>query len=231
VERAVSRLAAKSAAQTRRIGGTIRFTTFDMFANLALGPVLQEFGRLYPDIRVEVLVTDEVLDLAAGEADISLRAGSRPGGGQLVFRSIGRTDWTAYCSKAYAEAHGHPRSVEELCAHVLIGGEGKLADVPAIRWLIEAVPDAKVRYRSNTVENLVATVRSGLGVGMLPCSFIAKGGNLVPCIWPPPPHLASEGWLTTHERVRNQPHIRAFMDFLPKFLEQRQASRAPNFRN
>jgi len=220
VERAASRFEAKAGADTRSVTGTIRFTTFDMFANMSLGAVLQEFGRLYPDVKMEVLVTHEVLDLGAGEADIALRGGARPIGGQLVYRSIGKTDWTAYCSREYAEANGYPRSPAELKDHVLVGGDGNLANVAAMRWLTENAAGAEIRYRSNTVENLVATVRAGLGVGMLPCTFIPRNGPLLACIWPPPPELASEGWLVTHERMRNQPRIRAFMDFLPRFLEQ-----------
>lgn len=221
VERAAQHFEAKAGADNRSVAGTIRFTTFDMFANLALGAVLQEFGRLYPEVRIEVLVTDKVLDLGAGEADIALRGGNRPTSSQLVYRSVGRSDWTAYCSEQYAETHGHPRSVEELNGHVLISGDGNLTNVRAMRWLIDNAPDSEVRYRSNTVENLVASVRAGLGIGMLPCSFIPRKSELLACIWPPPPELVSEGWLVTHERMRNQPHIRAFMDFLPKFLDQR----------
>jgi DNA-binding transcriptional LysR family regulator len=221
VEGAAMRFEAKAGADARRVAGTIRFTTFDMFANITLGRLLQEFGRLHPDVRVEVMVTDRLLDLGAGEADVAVRSGARPEAGQLVYRSVGRSDWTAYCSKAYAAANGHPRTPAEIDGHVLIGGEGGLANVPAMRWLMEAAPHSEVRYRSNTVENLMSSIRAGLGIGMLPCAFVPPTGNLLACVWPPPPELASEAWLVTHERVRNQPHIRAFMGFLPKFLEQR----------
>ena len=221
VEQAALRFEAKAGADTRRLAGTIRFTTFDMFANVTLGRLLQEFGQIHPDIRVEVMVTDRVLDLAAGEADIGLRGGARPEAGQLVYRNVGRSDWTAYCSKGYAQANGHPKSVEELNGHVLVGGDGKLTSVPAMRWLADKAPNSEVRYRSNTVENLMASVKAGLGIGMLPCAFVPRDGDLIPCVWPPPPELGSEAWLVTHERVRNQPHIRAFMDFLPKFLDAR----------
>jgi DNA-binding transcriptional LysR family regulator len=123
VEASALRFWGRANANTRNLSGTIRLTTFDVFANLTLGPALQRFSRLHPDVQVEVLVTDKVLDLASGEADIAIRAGERPATGALVSRKIGETDWTPFCSRAYAEAHGHPTSLEALNGHVLIGGE------------------------------------------------------------------------------------------------------------
>lgn len=218
VEASALRFWGRANANTRDLSGTIRLTTFDVFANLTLGPALQRFSRLHPDVQVEVLVTDKVLDLASGEADIAIRAGERPATGALVSRKIGETDWTPFCSRAYAEAHGHPTSLEALNGHVLIGGEDNLAALPAMRWLIENAPGSPVRYRANAVQNLAASVKAGLGISVLPCAFFSRDLDLLPCIMPPPAELRSTAWLVTHERIRSAPHIRAMMNFLPAFL-------------
>jgi DNA-binding transcriptional LysR family regulator len=218
VEASALRFWARANANTRRVAGTIRLTTFDVFANLTLGPALQRFSRLHPDVRVEVLVTDKVLDLASGEADIAIRAGERPASGALVSRKVGETDWTPFCSRAYAEANGHPTSLGALNGHVLIGGEDNLAKLPAMRWLIENAPDSPVRYRANAVQNLAASVKAGLGISVLPCAFFSRDPELLSCITPPPPDLRTTAWLITHERIRSAPHIRAMMNFLPGFL-------------
>ena len=220
VEAAATRFAERARAQGRRVAGTVRFTTFDMFANMALGPALQEFARLYPDVKVEVVVSERRLDIAAGEADIALRAGPRPESGPLVCRKVGEDVWALYCSRGYAASHGCPESVEALAGHLLIGGDGHLATVPAFRWLAERVPEAPVRYRCNTVQNLISSVASGLGVSMLPCAFVDPKLDLVRCL-PPPPELRTEGWLITHERLKDEPPIRAMMDFLAAFARKR----------
>ena len=218
VETAATRFWERAGAGTRQVAGTIRLTTFDVFANLTLGAALQRFSRLYPDVHVEVLVTDKVLNLDSGEADIAIRAGQRPAAGPLVSRKIGETDWTPYCSRSYAEASGHPTSLEAIDGHVLIGGEGNLERLPAMRWLIENAPNSPVRYRANAVQNLAASVKSGLGISVLPCSFFKRDPDLLACITPPPPELRTSAWLITHERIRHAPHISAMMNFLPQFM-------------
>jgi DNA-binding transcriptional LysR family regulator len=220
VETAAFRFAETAGAQERRIAGTVRFTTFDMFANLGLGATLQAFGERYPDIRVEVIVTDKVLDLGAGEADVALRGGPRPTEARLVARKVAETEWTAYCSRSYAAAHGRPASLAELDGHVLIAGDGNLERVPALRWLLEHAPHSPVRYRSNTVQHLAASVKAGLGISMLPVAFFPRDDDLLPLL-PPPPELRSEGWLVTHERIRHEPHIRALTDFFAEFIRKR----------
>jgi DNA-binding transcriptional LysR family regulator len=213
-----------ASAGTRQVAGTIRLTTFDVFANLTLGPALQRFSRLHPEVRVEVLVTDRMLNLESGEADIAIRAGERPTSGALVSRKVGETDWTPFCSPSYAEANGHPTSIEAIDGHVLIGGEGNLTKLPAMRWLLENTPSSPVRYRANAVQNLAASVKAGLGISVLPCAFFGRDPDLLACIIPPPSHLRTSAWLITHERLRHAPHIRAMMNFLPGFLSARTES-------
>jgi DNA-binding transcriptional LysR family regulator len=167
---------------------------------------------------VEVLVTDQVLDLASGEADIAIRSGERPTAGALVSRKIGQTDWTPYCSRSYAEAQGHPTSLEAINGHTLIGGDGNLAKVFAMKWMIENAPASPVRYLANTVQSLAASVKSGLGISVLPCAFFRRDQDLLPCIDPPPPELRTSAWLITHERIKDEPHVRAMMNFLAKFM-------------
>ena len=220
VEAAARHFWEQSRSQHRRVAGTVRFTCFDMFANLALGPALQEFARLYPEVKVDVVVTERQLDLVAGEADIALRAGSRPASGPLVCRKVGEDSWALHCSRSYAAAHGVPRSLAELEQHQLIGGDGLLAEAPPFRWLAEHAPDAPIRYRCNTVQNLITSVAAGLGVTMLPCAFVDPKLKLIRCM-APPPDLSTEGWLITHERLKDEPRIRAMMDFLAAYATQR----------
>lgn len=226
VEAAALRFADRCCADRRRVAGTVRLTTFDMFANMALGAAMQEFGRLYPDVKVEVVVGERLFDLAAGEADIALRAGKRPEAGPLVCRKVGEDRWALYASRAYAEARGLPDSPEALNGHSLIAGDGHLARIPAMTWLAEMAPDAEVRLRCNAVQNLITGVEAGIGLSMLPEAFVRHNRDLIQVL-PPPPELHTECWLITHERLKDEPRIRAMMDFLADFVRRRWGSLPP----
>jgi DNA-binding transcriptional LysR family regulator len=218
MEAAAGRLWSEAEAARRTVSGTVRFTTVDLFANHGLTELLGAFAVRHPAVQVEVIVADRLLDLAAGEADVALRGRLTPG--PFVCRKVAEFGWSAYCSRSYAEARGRPSSAGDLAQHVVIGAEGALAEVPPLRWLAGQVPAAAIRYRSNSMQNLIASVEAGLGVGILADPLAARRKDLTAC-FPVPPELRSEAWLLTHERLKDQPHIRAFMDFVAEYLARR----------
>jgi DNA-binding transcriptional LysR family regulator len=81
-----------------------------------------------------------------------------------------------------------------------------------------------------TSTGLLTAVRSGFGIGVLPCVVADGEPGLVRCIPPRDDHLRVL-WLLTHERLRHTPRIRAVIDFLyeglirrVRELERRQAA-------
>lgn len=217
-ERAASAFWNAAQAEGRSLTGTIRFTTVDMFANYGLSELLAAFAERYPEVRVDVIAADRLLDLAAGEADVALRA--RPTPGPFVCRKVAEFGWALFCSRSYAEAQGCPGAVEELAGHAVIGPEGSLARSAQMQWLEAQVPAERIRYRSNNLQGLLSNALAGLGIALLPVPLAARFGDLVRCL-PAPAELRSEGWLMTHERLRQEPHVRAFMDFVAQFLAER----------
>jgi len=75
-------------AEQRVLSGKIRFTCSEAMANIVVMPCLREFRSKYPDIIVDLIADDHFLDLAVGEADVALRAGSRPEGTGIVARRL-----------------------------------------------------------------------------------------------------------------------------------------------
>ena len=133
--------------------------------------------------------------------------------------------WAVYCSRAYAQEHGMPGSREGIRDHEIIGMEGPMAQLPGPRWLSEAAPGAQIRFRSNSLMNLVSNLRAGLGVATLPCIAGDSEPNLVRC-FAPPPELESEMWLIIREDLKSAPHIRAFADYLAVYLHSIRAQLA-----
>jgi DNA-binding transcriptional LysR family regulator len=217
VEAAIGDLRRAIAAEQRTLAGTVRFTTSETLANHVVTPFLPLFQKTHPNVRIELFADDRRLDLARGEADVALRAGSRPDGARIVMRRMPDAAWSVYCSKAYADEHGAPASRADIVRHAILGMEGQMATLPGPRWIAEAAPNAEIRFRSNSLVNLVSNLRAGLGVASLPCFVGDAEPELVRC-FPPPPELNSEMWLIVREDLRSVPHIRAFADFLAAYL-------------
>ena len=207
------------AAQRRRdLSGVIRVTTVESFANAILTPLLSEFIERYPDIKVEVITSDQRLDLARGEADIAIRACQMPTESGITVRKLADDPWALYCSRAYAAKRGVPKSVEDLDRHVVVGGEGVLAKLDPFKWLAKAAPRATVRSVCNTVANTIVAIRAGHGVGPLP--YRAKkfdGSDLVECFQMP--SFGFGFYLLTRSDVTDLPRVKAFGRFMVPALK------------
>lgn len=207
------------AAQQRTLRGSVRLTTSETLANRLVTPCLRAFQREHPGIQIELITADERLDIARGEADVALRASSRPEGAGIVARRLPDSDWTIYCSRAYAEERGIPESREAIAGHDLVGMDGRMGQLAGWLWLAQSAPDAAVRFRSNSLINLVSNLKAGLGLGALPVLIGDAEPDLVRC-FAPPPELRAELWLIVREELKGQPHVRAFTGFLTRYIRQ-----------
>ena len=182
-------------------------------------PCLREFRSKYPDIIVDLIADDRSLDLAVGEADVALRAGSRPEGAGIVARRMQDSSWSVYCSKTYAEQHGHPKMAEDLDGHSVVGMQGPMGNLPYPLWLASMTPNSIVAVRSNSLTNVVSALNSGLGVGMLPCLVGDVEPNLQRCL-PPIAELDTQTWLVLREDLKHSSHVRAFADFVSAYVHR-----------
>jgi DNA-binding transcriptional LysR family regulator len=144
---------------------------------------------------------------------VALRANSRPEGAGIVARRLPDAEWTVYCSRGYAAERGAPGCREAIAGHDIIGMEGLMARLPGWLWLAASAPEAAIRFRSNSLTNLVVNLKAGLGLGALPTLIGDAEPELLRC-FPPPPELRAEMWLVVREEIKAHPHVRAFTDFL-----------------
>lgn len=213
VEAAAATFDAAASAESRQLTGTVRLTTAEIYAVTVLAPVLRALHDAYPEITIDLDTSDVMRDLGSGSADVALRGCYKLEGAGLVGRRITDDPWTIYCSRAYAAAHGVPRSRADLHGHTIIGGGGERVWPIYAQWLSENGLDRFVTLRHSSAVGLLSAVRAGSGIAVLP-SFVAdRDPDLVRCLPPAGGHTVTL-WLLTHERVRRAPHVRAVIDFV-----------------
>lgn len=202
-----------AAAVARETSGTVRITTEEIFANTLLAPMLRELHERHPEIVIELDTQQQLLELGDGQADIALRStGQEPPAG-TVGRRLCVDNWTLYGSREYAMLHGVPRTRDDLAKHVIIGGGGGKLWLHYEAWLRSLGLEKQVAMHHATSTGLLSGVRSGFGLGVLPCVVADADPDLVRCFTPREGH-GRDMWLLTHERVRRSPRVRLAMDFL-----------------
>jgi len=108
-----------SAAQSRP-RGHLRVDMGSSAANLVIVPALPEFFARYPDIRIDVSVSDRHVDMIGDNVDCAIRGGTLTDM-SLVSRQIGKAPWATCATPAYIKSHGtptHPQQLER--EHVIV---------------------------------------------------------------------------------------------------------------
>jgi DNA-binding transcriptional LysR family regulator len=196
--------------------GELKVTTAVGLGSFWLAPRLGEFMELYPDIRIQLILSDEELDLAMREADVAIRL-RQPVQGDLVQRKLFTVHFHAYASPAYLKRHGQPRSPEELDGHrlLLLGGQ-----VPSfyqnLNWLAGAGRDGQDPRPGalvvNNVMGLKVAVEHGAGIATLP-DYIAEESGLVQLFGGrETPSL--DAYYVYPEELRTVARVQVFRDFL-----------------
>ena len=104
-----------------RPGGHLRIDMGSSLANLVIVPALPEFLALYPDIRIDLGISDRIVDLVGDNVDCVIRGGTLLEL-SLVGRQIGAAPWVTCATPAYLKRHGVPREPRDLEKdHLVIG--------------------------------------------------------------------------------------------------------------
>lgn len=216
VRDAADRFSDAAGARSRDAGGTVSVTVMEIFAVTILPPILRDLRAAHPAIHIHLDTSDEPRDLAAGAADIAIRSSKQPTGAGLVGRRIADNPWTLYSSRDYADRHGIPHTREELATHPFIGGGGAVWE-PYQAWLRQYRLEESVVMQYDTGSGLLAGVRAGMGLTILPAFIAEREPDLIRCI-PPKLEDTTGLWLLTHERLRHVPRVRIVLDFLAAAL-------------
>ncbi|MCY1079259.1 LysR family transcriptional regulator [Archangium lansingense] len=110
----------RGAAASEVPRGRLRVNTNVPFGTHFLLPLAPEFLARYPEVSLDMVLTDQVIDLVEARTDVAIRAGSLKSS-RLVARKLGETRMVIVGAPAYLERFGMPRTPRELEKHNRIG--------------------------------------------------------------------------------------------------------------
>lgn len=96
--------------------GNIKVTTATAHSRLTIVPLLKEFLQRYPDITLEIDVSDQIRDVVSGQVDVAIRFGQLPDSG-LHARRLGDTGRVVLASPEYLARAGVPQTPADLAQH------------------------------------------------------------------------------------------------------------------
>lgn len=195
--------------------GLLRLTMPGSFGRMHIIPALANFQAQYPRVRLDLRLSDEVLDVVEGAYDLIIR-NAQLADSSLVARKLASDHRLLVAAPSYIEKHGVPESPESLSEHQCVVFPG------TNRWKFEDGQSIEPPHSFvvNDGEAMRYMIESGLGIGMKSlwnAGDSLKSGRLVGVLPEYPLTTESDIWALYPSGRVVAPKVRAMIDFL---LEQ-----------
>ncbi|AXO15706.1 LysR family transcriptional regulator [Thalassospira indica] len=206
--------------------GTLRISAPLTIGLHVIAPALPAFRSQYPNVRIDLRMSDQIVDIIEQGIDIAVRIGELEDS-RLISRQLAPHKLCAFASPAYLAQHGTPRHPDDLKQHDTVSlryqSTGRMFNWPFRIGgkIIEVIPDAGLVVDAS--DALVAALAADGGIG-ISATFIAapyvERGELVPVLsdFAVERHKITALW---PESRRANPALRAFIPFLQKAFQDR----------
>jgi len=198
--------------------GTVRISANEIVGIYLLPPALAAFRIQYPEIQIELLITNQASSLNKREADIALRM-FRPQQNQLLARRLPDLPLGFFAHPDYLKRKGIPHSPEELLQHDLIGFDEDFQMIDAAGNLGFPLQPSDFCLRTDHLLAQIQLARSGAGILVTHLGLARYWPELVeilqtlqlPCL---------EFWIVSHGDTQHSAPIRTCTQFLGSYFSQ-----------
>ncbi|SDF97753.1 DNA-binding transcriptional regulator, LysR family [Limimonas halophila] len=218
--RAVAREVANAEESLATMGalrGTLRIVSTVAFGKAQLLPLLPAFLDAYPELRLNLELTDRPVDLAAEDVDVAIRFSEQIADPTVIARKLAPNRRVICAAPAYVERFGAPQTPEDLARHNCLG----LTTVTAWNdWVFDDRGGETLRvsgnFEANSADAIYHAALAGVGIARLSTYLVQddlRAGRLVRLL----PHYVQENSniVAIYADRRNlAPKIRVFLDFL-----------------
>jgi DNA-binding transcriptional LysR family regulator len=202
---------------TTKPSGELRVTAPTGLGTVWITQRLREFLELYPDIRIDLILNDDQIDISMRAADVAIWT-SEPQDGDLIRRPLFTMQIQALASSQYIRRFGAPQSLDTLDKHRIVSYSGTpAAHLSAIRWLETAGREGREprtpAFSANSVIAIKYAIRAGIGIGLIPDYLTDEEAELVPVLTEVElPNL--QIFFVYPEELKTAKKIQVFRDFL-----------------
>ena len=200
-----------------RVAGQIRIASSGSFARAQIAPRLRGFLELYPEVSVDLQLSDGVVDLVHEGIDVAIRIGELKDS-SLVARLLGQTRRQLFAAPAYLDRYGVPTTLDGLTEHnCLVFNQLENSS----NWRFEHrgklhSVQVKGNVRSNNSEAIRQMVLDGLGISLSPSWLFREdlnAGRVRPILEMHSPSTMPIHAVSPPDR-RQSARVRALVDYL-----------------
>jgi DNA-binding transcriptional LysR family regulator len=199
------------------LAGSVRVTTIDLLTQFH-PDLFTSFAQRYPSVELEVETDSSYRSLSRREADIAIRYTVNPEEG-LFGRKLTRMEFALYAAKKLKRSVGTGAKLSSYpWLAFTAASKARLTDA----WMRSNVPAARIVCRYADAQSMYAAIRSGGGVGFMPCAYADTDPKLVR-LRGVQPKFGIDMWCLTHPDLSETARVRAFLAHTGGYFDARKA--------
>jgi DNA-binding transcriptional LysR family regulator len=195
-----------------KLEGELRVTTTDSFILSMLGPHLATFREKHPYIVVDLLATNNILDLHRRDADVAIRPTRQPES-NLIGRRLCDVEFGVYAAPEFL----HSMTDDSVFNQRWIGFADSLVSTPVGDWFDTTIPAANICLRCDSFVAMRIVAESGMGLALLP-GFLGDASQTLVRLEAPTRELTTGLWILTHPDLVRSARVHAFVDHISAAL-------------
>ncbi|WP_370276233.1 substrate binding domain-containing protein, partial [Roseovarius indicus] len=194
--------------------GELRVTTTIGFGTLWLAPRLPKLFAKYPELNIDLMLEEQVLDLPMREADVAIRM-KEPSQADLIRKRLMSVHMCLFASQDYLAEKGMPERPEDLTNHRLICQNPRSAQVGAGATLVQELMTNEIPalLTVNNYYGVLQAVLHNLGIGVLP-DYLSRDFTQLERVLPDIHSVEVPVFLAYPSELRQSKRIAAFRDFV-----------------
>lgn len=214
LEEGIDELRRELGGRDQKIAGKVRITAAEVIAPLLSELLVALLGK-YPELEIELSISDTMATLDRHEAEIAVRVAESPPE-HFIGSKVGSCRVGLYASESYLKSK--PQDLDSV-EHRWVAWPRGVEHKPAFRWLDEHYPKRRDIFRANSASGVCQAVVSGVGIAPLGLTQ-AQADLRLRCLELLPLDCATAIWVLTHRDVRQSARVRAVLSYLSDALRE-----------
>jgi len=204
--------------KTQENSGRVRIGVTEAFGTFFIAPQLNKLQHTFPNIQIDLLHFSRDVKISRNEADIAI-AVERPKSTSTIIAKLCDYNLQLYAHKSYLTTLDEEITLTNWSQHKWVTYIDSLLFTDQLSYVKELKTQLDATFRSTSIISQYSAIKSGLGIGILPC-FLAEQDSSLTKICREQINVTRSFWLVTHPESKRLSHVASVWEYLKQLTKE-----------
>lgn len=201
--------------------GRVRIGVTEAFGNFFIAQNLCQLSKQAPNIQVDLLHFFRDVKISRNEAEIAI-AIEKPKSTSMIVTKLTDYKLQLYANHQLADVINTQANISQLQTYPWVGYVDNLLFSQELSYLKDLSETITPKFQSTSIISQYNAIKSGLGIGILPCFLADKDPELIK-LYPAEINIQRNFWLVTHPEIKRLSRVNTVWEYLKKLVAEQQA--------